>query len=299
MRIAVIGAGAVGCYFGGLLARAGHDVTFIGRQDHVAAINERGLLLETKAFKAFVVARAATDTAAIDRPDLVLVCVKSTDTETAGRSLAARLGSASAILSLQNGVDNAERLGGVLGRPAIAAVVYVGTEMAGPGHVLHHGRGELAIGASPQSEALARMLTESGIPTTVAANIAVALWSKLVTNCAYNALSAVADLPYGAMVAVEGATEVMTGVITECVAVAEAGGVALPADIVARTLSVAATMPGQYSSTAQDLRRGKPTEVDFLNGYVVRKGTALGIAVPTNRALQVMVKLAERRRRGG
>jgi 2-dehydropantoate 2-reductase len=164
---------------------------------------------------------------------------------------------------------------------------------------MHHGRGELAIGASAQSAALARVLTEAGIPTTVAANIAGALWSKLVVNCAYNALSAVADLPYGAMVEVEGATGVMTAVITECVAVAEACGVALPADIVARTLSVAATMPGQYSSTAQDLKRGKPTEVDFLNGTVVRKGAELGIATPTNRALQVMVKLAERRRRGG
>jgi 2-dehydropantoate 2-reductase len=299
MKIVVVGAGAVGCYFGGLLARAGHDVTFIGRPDHVAAINDRGLLLETKAFKAFVAAKAATDVAAVHRPDLVLVCVKSADTETVGRSLAGRLAPESAIISLQNGVDNAERLGAVLGRPALAAVVYVGTEMAGPGHVLHHGRGELAIGASAQSEALARVLTEAGIPTTVAADIAAALWSKLVVNCAYNALSAVADLPYGAMVEVEGATEVMTAVITECVAVAEASGVALPADIVARTLSVAATMPGQYSSTAQDLRRGKPTEVDFLNGTVARKGAELGIATPTNRSLQVMVKLAERGRRSG
>jgi 2-dehydropantoate 2-reductase len=178
----------------------------------------------------------------------------------------------------------------------LAAVVYVGTEMAGPGHVRHHGRGELLIGASAQSEALARALTAADIPTTVAANITEALWSKLITNCAYNALSAVANLPYGPMVAVEGATEIMTAVVDECVAVAKACGVLLPADIVPRTLAVAATMPGQYSSTAQDLRRGKPTEIDFLNGYVARKGAELGVATPTNRALQVMVKLAERSR---
>lgn len=296
MKIAVIGAGAVGCYFGGLLARVGHDVTFVGRPDHVAAINAQGLLLETKTFKAFVPARATTDVATIDRPDLVLMCVKSADTEAAGRALMGRLGPGTAIVCLQNGVDNAERLGAVVGRGVLAAVVYVGTEMAGPGHVRHHGRGELLIGASAQSEALARALTEAGIPTTVAANITGALWSKLITNCAYNALSAVANLPYGPMVEVEGATEVMTAVVDECVAVAKACGVGLPADIVPRTLAVAATMPGQYSSTAQDLRRGKPTEIDFLNGYVARKGAALGIATPTNRALQVMVKLAERSR---
>lgn len=296
MRFAVMGAGAVGCYFGGLLARAGHDVTFIGRPDHVAAIAAHGLLLETKAFKAYVPARAASDVAAIENPDVVLFCVKSADTEAAGRALAPRLEPRTAVLSLQNGVDNAERLAAVIDREVIAAVVYVGTEMAGPGHVLHHGRGELAIGASAHSEALARTLSAAAIPTSVAPDIAAVLWSKLIINCAYNAISAVANLPYGEMVRVDGAAEFMTGVVRECTEVANACGVALPGDVVAKTLSVAATMPGQYSSTAQDLKRGKPTEIDFLNGYVVRKGAEFGIATPMNRALQVMVRLAERSR---
>ncbi len=296
MRFAVMGAGAVGCYFGGLLARAGHDVTFIGRPDHVAAIAAHGLLLETEAFKAYVPARAASDVAAIENPDVVLFCVKSADTEAAGRALAPRLEPRTAVLSLQNGVDNAERLAAVIDREVIAAVVYVGTEMAGPGHVLHHGRGELAIGASAHSEALARTLSAAAIPTSVAPDIAAVLWSKLIINCAYNAISAVANLPYGEMVRVDGAAEFMTGVVRECTEVANACGVALPGDVVAKTLSVAATMPGQYSSTAQDLKRGKPTEIDFLNGYVVRKGAEFGIATPMNRALQVMVRLAERSR---
>ncbi|MBL8835074.1 MAG: 2-dehydropantoate 2-reductase [Alphaproteobacteria bacterium] len=296
MRFAVMGAGAVGCYFGGLLARAGHDVTFIGRPDHVAAIAAHGLLLETKAFKAYVPARAASDVAAIENPDVVLFCVKSADTEAAGRALAPRLEPRTTVLSLQNGVDNAERLAAVIDREVIAAVVYVGTEMAGPGHVLHHGRGELAIGASAHSEALARTLSAAAIPTSVAPDIAAVLWSKLIINCAYNAISAVANLPYGEMVRVDGAAEFMTGVVRECTEVANACGVALPGDVVAKTLSVAATMPGQYSSTAQDLKRGKPTEIDFLNGYVVRKGAEFGIATPMNRALQVMVRLAERSR---
>lgn len=296
MKFAVMGAGAVGCYFGGLLARAGHEVTFIGRPDHVAAINARGLLLETKTFKAFVPARAASDVAAIESPDVVLFCVKSADTEAAGRALAARLGPQTAVLSLQNGVDNAERLAAVIGRDVIPAVVYVGTEMAGPGHVLHHGRGELAIGPSARSESLARTLGAAAIPTSVAPDIAQVLWGKLIVNCAYNAISAIADLPYGQMVQVDGASELMTSVVRECTDVAKACGVTLPGDIEAKTMAVAASMPGQYSSTAQDLKRGKPTEIDFLNGYVVRKGAEFGIATPMNRALQVMVRLAERSR---
>ena len=149
MQVAVIGAGAVGCYYGGLLLRAGHDVTFIGRQPHVDAINAHGLLLDMQGFKGHLPAKAATDAAALAPPDLVLVCVKSADTEAAGRSLAGRLRPDTSILSLQNGVDNAQRLRAVTGHAVIPAVVYVGSEMAGPGHVRHHGGGDLVIGASP------------------------------------------------------------------------------------------------------------------------------------------------------
>jgi 2-dehydropantoate 2-reductase len=296
VQVIVMGAGAVGCYFGGLLAKAGHDVTFIGRPQHVEAINASGLMLETKAGTERIKARAATDMSGVRDPGLVLVSVKSADTEAAGRELVGRLGADSVLASLQNGVDNAERLAAVIGRPVIPAVVYVGTEMAGAGHVRHHGRGELVIGPSARSEAIAKMLIEAKIPTTVSATIASALWGKLIVNCAYNALSAIGAIPYGPMVEVDGARELIKGVIAECVAVASRVGVALPSDMEEKALAVAASMPGQMSSTAQDLARGKPTEVDFLNGYIVRKGAELGIATPYNRALQVAVKVAERGR---
>ncbi|MGO3930645.1 ketopantoate reductase family protein [Rhodopseudomonas pseudopalustris] len=296
MKVAVMGAGAVGCYFGALLAQAGHDVTLIGRPNHVAAINADGLLLETRNGKTFIPLRAATDPASLDPPDLVLFCVKSADTEAAGAALAPRLRPDTAILSLQNGVDNAQRLSAAIDHPVIAAVVYVGTEMAGPGHVRHHGRGELLIGASPRSEALAEELTDAKIPTAIAADIDQALWSKLLMNCAYNALSAVADIAYGPIFEVEGARDVVVSVITECAAVARASGVVIPNDMLETALALPASMPNQKSSTAQDLARGKPSEIDFLNGAVVRKGAALGIPTPTNQALQVMVKLAERSR---
>lgn len=296
MRVAVMGAGAVGCYFGGLLARAGHEVLFIGRPDHVAAINAHGLLMETKTFTAHAPAKASTAAAAIDQPDLLLFCVKSGDTETAGRTLAERLGSDTIVLSLQNGVDNADRLAAVLGRPVLPAIVYAGVEMAGPGHVKHQGGGMLVVGASARSAELATTFSAAGIPTTVRPDIATALWVKLIVNCAYNALSAAGPLPYGPMMQTPGVREVVADAVAECAAVAQACGVALPADILATTLALADSMPGQMSSTAQDILRGKPTEIDFLNGYVVRKGAELGVATPTNRALQVMAHLAEQGR---
>jgi 2-dehydropantoate 2-reductase len=294
MQVAIIGAGAIGCFYGGLLLRAGHDVTFIGRQPHVDAINAHGLLLDMQGFTGHLPARAATNTTALAAPDLVLVCVKSADTETAGHSLAGHLRPDTSVLSLQNGVDNAQRLRAVTGHPVISAVVYVGTGMAGPGHVKHHGGGGLAIGASPASEALARALNAAGIRTTISDDIDTTLWSKLVINCAFNALSAVAGIAYGPMIDVEGARDVIAGAVREAVSVARASGVAMPDDLAAQIMKIPAAMPNQTSSTAQDLARGKPSEIDFLNGYVVRKGAELGIPTPTNQALQVMVKLAER-----
>ena len=294
MQVAVIGAGAVGCYYGGLLLRAGHEVTFIGRQPHVDAINAHGLLLDTKTFKGHLPARAATDATALASPDLVLVCVKSADTEQAGRSIAGRLRPETSVLSLQNGVDNAPRLRAVTGHTVIPAVVYVGSEMAGPGHIRHHGGGDLAIGASAASEALAQTLEAAGVRTTIADDIEVTLWSKLVINCAFNALSAVASISYGPMLEVEGTRDVVASAVHEAIAVARACGVSMPEDLIDHILKIPAAMPNQMSSTAQDLARGKPSEIDFLNGYVVRKGAELGIPTPTNHALQVMVKLAQR-----
>ena len=294
MQVAVVGAGAVGCYYGGLLLRAGHDVTFIGRQPHVDAINARGLLLDTRTFKGHLPAKAATDATALVSPDLVLVCVKSADTEQAGRSLAGCLRPQTSVLSLQNGVDNAQRLRAVTAHAVIPVVVYVGSEMAGPGHVRHHGGGDLAIGASAASEALAQTLEAAGVHTTIADDIEVTLWSKLVINCAFNALSAVADISYGPMLEVEGTKDVVTRAVQEAITVARACGVGMPEDLLAQILTIPDKMPNQKSSTAQDLARGKRSEIDFLNGYVVRKGAELGIPTPTNHALQVMVKLAQR-----
>ena len=290
-----MGAGAVGCYYGGMLARAGHAVTLIGRAQHVEAVQREGLFLDSQSFQVHVPMAANTDAGAVAGAELVLFCVKSTDTESAAAAIAPHLGAATVVLSLQNGVDNAERLQAALPQLVVPAVVYVATEMAGPGHVKHHGRGDLVIGASAASPALADQFAAAGVPVQVSDNVAAELWTKLIVNCAYNALSAISRLPYGRMVEGEGVPAVMRDVVQECVAVAKAAGVAVPDAAIESVHGIARAMPNQFSSTAQDLMRGKPSEIDHLNGYVVRKGAALGVATPVNRVLHTLVKLLEGR----
>jgi 2-dehydropantoate 2-reductase len=293
MKVAVVGAGAVGCYYGGMLARAGHDVTLIGRPRHVEAIERQGLRLETQTFDERIRVSASSEGSAVRSAQLVLLCVKSTDTESAAAAIKPHLAPDALVLSLQNGVENADRLRAILPQDVLAAVVYIGTEMAGPGHVKHHGRGELIIERSRASDELAQALIAAGVPTDISDNVRGALWAKLILNCAYNALSAITQLPYGRLVKGPGITAVMRDVVDECLAVAKADDVTIPGDVDAAIRKIAETVPGQYSSTAQDLARGKPSEIDHLNGVIVRRGEALGVATPVNRLLHAIVKLLE------
>ncbi len=295
LRFAVVGAGAVGCYFGGMLARAGMPVVLIGRAGHVDAMREHGLRLETQMFDETVRVEASTDISAVAGADVVLVCVKSTDSAASARAMAPFLGPEAVVLSLQNGVENAEVMHRVLSRPVIPSVVYVATEMAGPGHLKHHGRGELVIGDSPASARIIEAFAAASVPVQASGNVMGALWSKLIVNCAYNAMSAIAQKPYGRLVEVDGVPALMQQVVDECLAVAAADGVTVPGDSHEAVRRIAQTMAGQYSSTAQDVARGKPNEIDFLNGYVMRRAEAHGIPVPVNQTLWTLVKLVEKK----
>ena len=297
--VAVLGAGAVGCYFGGMLARAGHAVTLIGRPAHVEVFRREGLRFEAKTFDERVKVMADTEPSGVKGASLVLFCVKSTDTEAAAAQIAPHLAPGSIVVNLQNGVDNTERIQARVPNPVIPAVVYVATEMAGPGHLKHHGRGDLVIGATDE-KVTAQMLAHvkalfepAGVPVVVSDNVAAELWMKLVVNCAYNAISAIAQLPYGEMVKGTGIPETMRDVIAETLAVAKAKGVVMPADTLERVMKLAGAMPAQYSSTAQDLARAKRTEIDHLNGYVTRAGESLGVPTPVSRALFALVRLLE------
>jgi 2-dehydropantoate 2-reductase len=294
LRFAVVGAGAVGCYFGGILARAGHHVTLIGRPHHVSAIQQHGLLLTTQQFEEHIPLHASTDLVAIHDADVILFCVKSTDTIATAEQLKSHLSADAVILSLQNGVENAELLRSVLPHQVIPAVVYVATEMVGDGHVKHNGRGELVIGSSSASELIASVLTVAAIPTQVSENVIGALWAKLIVNCAYNALSAITQLPYGQLVQQEGVLRMMEELVVECLTVASAAGVVVPGDSRENVKQIARTMADQTSSTAQDLARGKRSEIDFLNGYVNRQGLLHHVPTPVNHALTSIVKMLEK-----
>jgi 2-dehydropantoate 2-reductase len=295
IQVAVLGAGAVGCFFGGMLARAGHRVTLIGRPLHVEAFRKSGLHFEGHNFNEHIAVEASSDAAAVRGARLVLFCVKSTDTDPAAAQIAPFLDKGAIVVNLQNGVDNTERIQAKVSQPVVPAVVYVATEMKGPGHLKHHGRGDLVIGPNEQVKA---WFESAGVPAVISDNIAGELWAKLVVNCAYNALSAITQLPYGKMIEGAGVRETMRDVVEETLAVAKASGVRMATDMLARTYKIAEAMPTQFSSTAQDLARGKPTEIDHLNGYVVRRGAELGVPTPANRALHALVKLLETKRIG-
>ncbi len=301
-QIAVIGPGAVGCYFGGMLARAGAPLTLIGRPGVGADLRVRPtpaqIFIDSVNFQQRVDVTFTTDAAAVRDADVILFCVKTIDTESAARQIAPHLKPAAIVVSLQNGVDNVEKMRGA-GVPAIPAVVYVAASMHGPLHVKHVGRGDLAIGDAQRAAAVARVaetFERAGVKCRISENIQADLWQKLVMNCAYNAISAIGQVRYGPMAENPAVREVMIRIVDECVAVAAAGGLQLPAEKLRdAALKLGGMMPQALASTAQDVARGKRTEIDALNGYIVRRARALGVPAPVNETLHALVKLIEER----
>ncbi|MEO5735591.1 MAG: ketopantoate reductase family protein [Rubrivivax sp.] len=296
MQVAVMGAGAVGCFYGARLALAGHPVSLIGRAAHMDVVQRQGLRFDSGGRTRQVPMTATTDPAAARGADLVLLCVKATDTEAAAAALQPHLAPGTPVLSLQNGIDNVARLLALPGwsdlRPE-AAVVYAAVEMAAPGHLLHRGRGDLVVGAAPGARHWIGDLRAASVPVQEVLSIDSALWAKLVVNCAYNALSAIARLPYGTLMQHAPAAALVAAVVAECRAVAAAAGVALPEDLQQMVQRIPDSMPQQSSSTAQDLRRGRRSEIDHLNGAIARIGAEYGVAVPVNRTLHALVRLLE------
>ncbi|MCI0637580.1 MAG: 2-dehydropantoate 2-reductase [Gemmataceae bacterium] len=308
-RIAVVGAGAVGCYFGGMLARAGAPVTLIGRAQHVEAINRAGLFLDGLHIQERIAVSASTELAAAREAKVVLLSVKTLDTEETAKALAAQLSPEAALLSLQNGVDNVARIRKAAGIDAIPAVVYVAAAMTAPGHVKHTGRGDLIVGYLPvgnsstllapirdakKLDGLRDMFTRAEIPCVVSDNIEADLWSKMIMNCAFNAISALARAKYVRIVRHPESRVIMIKAVEEAVAVARAAGVRFgDVDHVDAAVKLGEAMAGATSSTAQDIARGKRTEIDSLNGYVVCLGAERGLATPVNQTLYALVKLLE------
>lgn len=306
-RVAVVGAGAVGCFFGAKLAKAGAAVTLIGRAPAMQAIADHGLEIIGQDYTDRVHLQTSIELSAAATCDLILLCVKTSDTVPTAKALVSFLRPATTMLSLQNGVDNVERIFDATGLRAIPAAVYVAVEMSAPGKLLHRGRGDLSIGAFPfqvPADASAERLTSSaleniaawfeasGVPCIVSKNVLGELWAKFIVNCAVNAISALTQTPYGRMLEQPDIKTLISALVRETVAVAHAHGVQLKqTNHEEAVFQVMKAMSAQYSSTAQDLARGKPTEIDALNGYVSKIAKLHALEAPLNTWLTAMVKL--------
>ncbi len=298
-KVAVVGAGAVGGYFGGMLARAGLPVVLIGRPLFVEAVRRSGLFLDSFRFQETVHPQASMELSAASDADVVLFCVKTTDTAGVSKQLAAVLPSTAVVVSLQNGVNNAEEIRAASGIVAVPAVVYVAASVPAPGSVMHFGRGDLVIGPNNETTAhIANLFTSADIPCRISDNIEGELWTKLIWNCALNAVSALGRVTYGDIIASADAKQLVEAAVYETLRVARAKGIHPPGledprAAIAGSFKIAEQMSGTRSSTAQDLARGKRTEIDSLNGYVARLGAQLGVSTPVNHALYTLVKLYE------
>ena len=297
-RIAIVGAGAVGAYFGARLARAGALVSMIGRKPFVEAVERNGLTIEEQAETLTLQVPVSTELSACKEAQLVLFCVKTTDTVATARALEPYLASDTVLVTMQNGVESAALVRALVPCQTVPAVVYVAVATPAPGRVRHFGRGDLIVGTEPASRQVAAVCERAAIACRISDNIEGELWTKLLMNCALNALSAVGRSDYAHIIACPPADSLMQSVVGEFMAVAAAAGVRLPAirDTAAAVDAVkhlVRQMPAQHSSMAQDLARGRRTEIDALNGFIQRRAGELGLQVPANQALSALVTLIE------
>jgi len=298
-RIAVVGAGAVGGYFGGMFARAGAPIVLIGRKHFTEAVNSKGLVLDRLHSQERIRADATVEMSGVRDCSLILFSVKANDTSATAIQMEPFVRQDAIVVCLQNGVDNADQVRAAAHVAAVPAVVYVAVSVPESGRVKHLARGDLIIGPpSEQTTYLADVFVRAGIPCRISDNIQGELWLKLLRNCALNAISALGQVRYGQIAQNDDARKLMEQIVDEVLAVACAAGLVLPGvddreSGMAAAMELATQMADAFSSTAQDLNRGRLTEIDALNGYISRRGAELGIPVPANHALFTLVKLAE------
>lgn len=305
MRIHVLGAGSLGCAIGGTLAAAGSEVTLIARsREHVDAVNAHGLVMrDADGIERVVALRAAPDASDLGPADLVIVLVKSFHTASAIEGYQPALGGDTIVMSLQNGLGHEEVLARAVGRERLlAGKTYVGGVFLAPGVVRAGVKdkwtliGEPGGGISERVQRVAAEFERAGLRTTVSDNITGAIWDKLLVNTATGALSAITRLAYGELYAAPELEATAVEAVAEAMAVARAKGVRLsikePVD--AWRMAAAGLGPDFKASMLQSLEKGSVTEIDFINGAVVREGERLGIPTPVNRTLVACIKGIEK-----
>ena len=299
MRIAVMGTGGTGGYFGGLLTRAGEDVTFIARGEHLEAIRKSGLAIKSVLSGDFSIPANATDnTQDIGPVDLILFCVKAYDNIAAADQIRPLIGPETVVLSVQNGIDNEAQIGNVVGPEHVVGCVSlvsstiespgVIAQTAGPGKIV---LGEMQGGTSPRTEALQSTLQNSGITAEVHSDIQTGLWQKFMGICGVNGVTALTRLPMGEILACEETLNLMRGTMQEVAAVARAKGANLPEGCVDQSMDFFSSLePSMRGSMYYDLAAGRRMELDILNGRVVHLGSEYGIPTPINFAIYAALK---------
>lgn len=297
MNVAVVGAGAMGSLFGALLAEAGADVWLVDIwKAHIEAVNTDGLEIEREGQIRTVALKATTDPVEINTCDLVIVFVKSIHTGDAARTAAMLAGEAGLVLTLQNGMGNADRIAqDVDPGKVIAGTTSYGATMLGPGKIRHAGIGPTTIGMwhkgdSAGAEYIAAFLSKAGIETEVVKDVKSIVWGKLLINVGINAITALTGIKNGQLLDLDATVALLKAAVEEAVAVAEARNIAVREDAVDHVLEVAKATSGNRSSMGQDVDNQRLTEIDAINGVVVREAERLGLQAPVNRTLTTLVE---------
>jgi 2-dehydropantoate 2-reductase len=293
MRIAVLGSGGIGGYYGALLAKAGHDVSFIARGAHLEAMQRRGLTLRTPDGDSTIPVTAVADTRTVGAVDFVLFCVKSYDTEPAAQAVAPLMARDTAVVTFQNGVDSVDAIASVVGAGAVlVGVVYIALQLAGPGVVLRTGGegkivfGDLGGALTERVQRIASAFQQSGVPHQISTDINRLLWEKFLFIAGVGGVTALARSGVGPLLASREGRALLITSCEEIAAVALAERAPLASDAVDRVVKQAATLPPQWrSSMARDLEDGRRLEVEALSGAVVRRGQKLGVLTPIHRTI--------------
>lgn len=299
MRTIVFGTGGVGGYFGGLLARDGQEVGFVARGAHLEALKLHGLRVRSVHGDFDVPVRASEDPAELGPADLVLFCVKSYDTEPASEALRSALGPETAVISLQNGVDNEEKVSAVLGPGHVmGGVAYIESTIAEPGVIAQMSPiariafGELNGQRSERAERILEAFRSAKVDALLADDILVALWSKYLYIAPVAGLTTLTGQSIGPVMQCPETAAVFRAAAEEVAAVGRASGVVIPDDAVDKVCKAAASAPATMKSSMQrDMERGRPIEVEALNGTAVHLGARLGVPTPTNACIYGCLKL--------
>jgi 2-dehydropantoate 2-reductase len=298
VRIVVIGAGGVGGYFGGRLARAGARVTFVARGAHLEALRSKGLrVVSTIEGEWSAPVEAVEDPTGIDAADAVLLSVKSFDTEAALGRIRPVVGEGTPVLSLQNGVDSIERIDEALGAGhALGGAAYVFATIQSPGVIAHRFAGRIVFGepdgrATDRAERLRAAFAAAGVPVELSADIRRVLWEKYIFICAHAGMTALVRAPHGVIRSTPETWRMYGAIVEEIATLGRAAGVALPPDAAERVMKTAETLdPGNRSSLYHDLAEGKRLEVEALHGHAVRLAETLAIPTPMTFAVYAALK---------